>query len=90
MITRRSVFKNPLCPNCSHYVRIKFQDDTVKTECSYFNKRLIETNLAVECTYYSDKLKDKYWELLNKQSMEIPIIGDKPIKAGFRVERDDK
>ena len=36
---------------------------------------------------YSDPLKEEYWELLEKQTREIPIIGQKKtLKAGFKVQ----
>ena len=89
MITQRSVFKNPLCPNCTMFERTVLADGGEIVRCGG-NKQipLNPGNLAKECNMYADKLKDKYWELFEKQNREIPIIGQKVIKAGFKVEKE--
>ena len=91
MITRRLVFKTPLCISCSRFVDITFQDGQRMTQCSYDEAILLHpNNLATECTKYSDTLKNKYWELLEEQTREIPIIGEeKQITAGFKVTKED-
>ena len=89
MITQRSVFKNPLCPNCTMFERTVLGDGVEIVRCDS-NKSIPLTpgNLAKECNMYVDILKDKYWELLEKQTREIHIIGQKVIKAGFKVEKE--
>ena len=89
MITRRSVFKKPLCPNCTHFERTVLQDDQVVVHCDVYQTlvQLTPNNLASECTMFSDLLKDKYWEQFEKADREIPIIGTKRLaQAGFKPE----
>lgn len=84
MITKRSVFKQPLCLNCSHYNHTVLQGGAIVVRCEY-NLRipLTPNDLATECSMFSDRLKDKYWDEFNKATTEIPIIGQKTVQAGF-------
>ena len=91
MITTRKIYKTPLCVSCTFFINVKYQDDMILTLCGYDDKiKISPENLATECSKYNDKLKEKYWELLEQQTREIPIIGEKkPVKAGFKLEDFD-
>lgn len=91
MIIRRSVFKQPLCTQCTNYLAVKMQDDSLIVKCQAYNIiPLTPENLATDCTGYNDKLRDRHWEAFNKLEMEIPIIGEKKtLKAGFKVKENE-
>jgi hypothetical protein len=91
MITRRKVFKEPLCTSCTNFLDVKMQDGTRITQCQgYSSVPLTPDNLATECTGFNDKLREAYWKEFNQATMEIPIIGQKKtVKAGFIKEKEE-
>ena len=92
MITKRSYLKQPLCPSCSHFEKTMMQDGQLVVHCNieFARVQLTPNNLASECTMYSDRLRDQYWEAFEKADREIPIIGSKRVaKAGFKQEKND-
>lgn len=87
MITRRSVFKNPLCPSCRNYRRVVLQDGSTYSSCCE-RYPITPISLATECTGYYDVLKDKYYEAFEKETQEITILGEeKKTITGFKFDK---
>lgn len=83
LMARRGVLKAPLCPNCTSYRHVVLQDASQRTGCQR-GFDIGPDSLAVECTLFHDKLKDRYWEEFEHATSEIPIIGqNKTAKVGF-------
>jgi len=88
MITQRGVFKNPLCPTCTEFEHVVFQDGQMSMRCNDMTYLVLTpNNLAQKCSKYVDQLEDKYWKHFEHATAEIQIIGEKkPVKAGFMPE----